>query len=115
MVEAESASVAKQTKKSFIVSKRMLPSRPVDKKGRLGSRVKMIREVVREVSGFMPYERRAMELIKMGSASSMKRCLKACKKRLGTHKRGKKKRDELQEAVQRQRRAAAAEHQQPHE
>merc|ERR1719262_949284 len=47
-----------------------------------------------------PYERRMVELIKIGSASTFKRSLKFAKKRLGTHKRAKKKRDEMQELVQ---------------
>jgi len=76
-----------------------LPFRPANRKGRLSKRVALIRETVREVMGFAPYERRMIELIKIGSASTFKRSLKLAKKRLGTHRRGKKKRDEMQEAV----------------
>jgi large subunit ribosomal protein L36e len=36
-----------------------------------------------------------MELIKAGSAAKFKKCLKLAKKRLGTHKRAKAKREEL--------------------
>lgn len=59
----------------------------------------MIREVIRETAGFAPYEKRVMELIKMGSAQSLKRALKYAKKRLGSHTRGKKKREEMTEAI----------------
>eukprot|EP00919_Chromeraceae_sp_WS-2016_P058818 GHVR01139786.1.p1 GENE.GHVR01139786.1~~GHVR01139786.1.p1 ORF type:complete len:104 (-),score=27.15 GHVR01139786.1:225-536(-) len=78
--------------KGFVVTKRVLPPRQQANKGRLNDRVKLVREVVREVSGFAPYERRLLELIKVGK---VKRALKFAKKRLGTHKRGKAKREEL--------------------
>ncbi|CAF1164509.1 unnamed protein product, partial [Rotaria sordida] len=52
--------------------------------------------------GFMPYERRAMELMKVGRD---KRALKYVKARLGSHQRAKKKRDELQAAILAQRKA----------
>lgn len=42
----------------------MLPIRRVNKKGVASERVKTIRSIVREVTGFAPYERRAMELIR---------------------------------------------------
>lgn len=71
-----------------------------------------IREVIREVCGFAPYERRVMELIKIGTSSTSKRALKLAKRRLGTHLRGKRKREEMQEVISAQRRkhAAAASH-----
>merc|ERR1712146_865767 len=51
------------------------------------------------VCGFAPYEKRAMELLAQGFD---KRALKFCKKRLGTHRRGKKKRSELEGVLQAQ-------------
>uniref|UniRef100_A0A0G4F403 60S ribosomal protein L36 n=1 Tax=Chromera velia CCMP2878 TaxID=1169474 RepID=A0A0G4F403_9ALVE len=81
--------------KGFIVEKRKLAAKPSNKKGVLTKRTKLVREVVREVAGFAPYERRILELIKVGSSVTLKRALKFAKKRLGTHKRGKKKREEL--------------------
>lgn len=68
----------------------------------------MIREVVREVCGFAPYERRVMELLKVGTASTNKRALKLSKRRLGTHKRGKKKREMMEQVIAHQRRKQAA-------
>ena len=44
--------------------RRVLPPRRVNKKAVASERVKTIRSVIREVSGFAPYERRAMELIR---------------------------------------------------
>lgn len=44
--------------------RRVLPPRRVQKKAVASERVKTIRSVIREVSGFAPYERRAMELIR---------------------------------------------------
>eukprot|EP00922_Rhytidocystis_sp_ex-Travisia-forbesii_P013551 GHVS01020273.1.p1 GENE.GHVS01020273.1~~GHVS01020273.1.p1 ORF type:complete len:114 (+),score=18.59 GHVS01020273.1:133-474(+) len=86
-----------------VVTKRTLPPRPGNSKGHLSPRVKMIREIIREVAGFAPYERRVMELIKTGTAATFKRALKLSKKRLGTHKRAKAKREEMQNVVVMQR------------
>ncbi|XP_023161494.2 60S ribosomal protein L36-like [Drosophila hydei] len=69
-------------------------------KGLRGSRLKNIqtrqtkftRDLIREVVGHAPYEKRTMELLKV---SKDKRALKFLKRRLGTHTRAKKKRDEL--------------------
>jgi large subunit ribosomal protein L36e len=36
---------------------------PSGDKGRLGKRVSLIRKVIRDVSGFAPYEKRVMDLI----------------------------------------------------
>eukprot|EP00933_Yihiella_yeosuensis_P052946 TRINITY_DN510_c0_g2_i2.p1 TRINITY_DN510_c0_g2~~TRINITY_DN510_c0_g2_i2.p1 ORF type:complete len:113 (-),score=31.14 TRINITY_DN510_c0_g2_i2:379-717(-) len=85
--------------KGFIVTRRALKPKPSYRRGRQGTRVAMVREVVREVVGFAPYERRMIELLKIGSAATFKRALKLAKKRLGTHRRGKKKRDQMSEAV----------------
>ena len=48
----------------------MLPARRVNKKGVASERVKTIRSIVREVTGFAPYERRAMELIRNSKVRS---------------------------------------------
>merc|ERR1719314_42216 len=90
--------IAAGLNKGFIVTRREMPQKPSYRKGRKSERMDVIREVVREVAGFAPYERRIIELLKIGSAATLKRSLKLAKKRLGTHKRGKKKREAMQEA-----------------
>jgi len=90
--------------KGFIVTRRTLPKKPSYRKGRCSDRNKLSKEVIREVAGFAPYERRMIELIKIGSSGTLKRALKLAKKRLGTHKRGLKKRVEMTDAVNAMRR-----------
>merc|ERR1712138_97799 len=85
--------------KGHIVEPLAKRARQSEKKGKLGVKVKLARDVIREVSGFAPYERRTMELLGQGFD---KRALKFCKKRLGTHRRGKKKRLELENVLQAQ-------------
>ena len=46
---------------------------------RCGKRTRLIREVVRDVAGLAPYERRVTELLKVGKD---KRALKLCKKKV---------------------------------
>lgn len=64
-----------------------------------------MRSLVREVVGYAPYEKRIMELLKVGKD---KRALKLAKKKLGTHKRGKNKREEMTGALRKQRSARRA-------
>ena len=100
----EATGFAAGLNKGFIVTRRALPKKPSLRKGHKSKRNALIREVVREVAGFAPYERRMIELIKIGSSATLKRSLKLAKKRLGTHKRGKKKRDEMVDAIAQMRR-----------
>merc|ERR1719229_1638169 len=76
--------------------------RPSRRKG-INKHVKFVRDIVREVCGFAPYERRAMELLKV---SKDKRALKFIKKRIGTHIRAKRKREELSTVLAAMRKAA---------
>eukprot|EP00927_Polykrikos_kofoidii_P011826 TRINITY_DN1505_c0_g1_i1.p1 TRINITY_DN1505_c0_g1~~TRINITY_DN1505_c0_g1_i1.p1 ORF type:complete len:119 (+),score=16.25 TRINITY_DN1505_c0_g1_i1:22-357(+) len=98
-VKPAASGMAAGLNKGFIVTRRELPKKPSSRKGRNSVRNKLAKEVVREVAGFAPYERRMIELLKIGTAGTQKRALKLAKKRLGTHKRGKKKREEMGEAV----------------
>lgn len=98
--------VAVGLNKGFITTKlseRKTRERPVLRKGRKGKRVTLIRQIIREVTGFAPYEKRILELLKTGLSKDSKKALKVCKQRLGTHLRGKKKREELEEVLRQQR------------
>jgi len=44
-----------------------------------------------------PYEKRILDMIKTGGASSEKRMYKYAKQRLGTHKRALKKREDMKD------------------
>ncbi|KAI0019553.1 ribosomal protein L36e [Xylariomycetidae sp. FL0641] len=65
-------------------------------KGHLSKRTAFVREVVKEVSGLAPYERRIVELLRN---SKDKRARKLAKKRLGTFQRAKGKVDDLQRVI----------------
>merc|ERR1712070_1271596 len=75
------------------------------RKGKLNNRVKVIRDVVRECIGFAPYEKRCIELLRVNKD---KRALKYCKKKLGTHSRAKRKREEMADVIVAQRKAQSA-------
>merc|ERR1719262_105927 len=64
-------------------------------KGRLHSRVKAVREVVTEICGLTPFERKMVELIKTGIVSKEKRAVKLARRKLGTQRRANRKRDQI--------------------
>merc|ERR1719348_1425160 len=77
-------------------------TKPSKSKGKLTKHNKFVRDLVREVVGFAPYERRAQELLRIGKEN---RCLK---KRIGSHDLAKRKREEMQAVLQAMRKKAAA-------
>eukprot|EP00271_Cylindrocystis_brebissonii_P014760 TRINITY_DN36286_c0_g1_i1.p1 TRINITY_DN36286_c0_g1~~TRINITY_DN36286_c0_g1_i1.p1 ORF type:complete len:174 (-),score=35.66 TRINITY_DN36286_c0_g1_i1:663-1184(-) len=82
------------------------PARPAHRKGALGKRVGFVRTLIREVVGLAPYEKRITELLKVGKD---KRALKLAKKKLGTHLRAKRKREDMQAVVRKSRAGGATE------
>ncbi|KAI5223542.1 60S Ribosomal Protein L36 [Manis pentadactyla] len=90
--------------KGHKVTKNVSKPRHSRRRGRLTKHTKFVRDMIREVCGFAPYERRAMELLKV---SKDKRALKFIKKRVGTHIRAKRKREELSSVLAAMRKAAA--------
>merc|ERR1712039_12785 len=91
--------------KGHKVTKNTVAPRHSRARGLSTKKNKFIKETVREVMGFAPYERRALELLRV---SKDKRCLRFLKKRLGAHIRAKRKREEMSGVIQQQRKAAAA-------
>jgi len=59
-----------------------------------------IRNLIKEVAGQAPYEKRITELLKVGKD---KRALKVAKRKLGTHKRAKRKREEMSSVLRKMR------------
>ncbi|XP_058282305.1 large ribosomal subunit protein eL36-like [Hylobates moloch] len=90
--------------KGHEVTKNLSKPRHSRRRGRLTKHTKFVRDMIREVCGFAPYEQRAMELLKV---SKDKRALKFIKKRVGTHIRAKRKREELSNVLAAMRKAAA--------
>mmetsp|Transcript_1323 Transcript_1323/g.1990 ORF Transcript_1323/g.1990 Transcript_1323/m.1990 type:complete len:108 (+) Transcript_1323:73-396(+) len=78
-------------------------NRPSRKKGALGKRVALCREIAREVVGLAPYERRILDMIKTGGSAADKRIYKFAKRRLGSHKRALAKREDIKEVNSKQR------------
>merc|ERR1711912_188575 len=89
--------LARGLNKGHTVEPLPLKQKTSEKKGVLGTKVKLARAVIRELCGYTPYERRCMDLLNQGFD---KRALKFCKKRLGIHKRGKRKRAEMEKELQ---------------
>eukprot|EP00727_Mastigamoeba_balamuthi_P005641 m51a1_g1697 putative 60S ribosomal protein L36e (151) ;mRNA; f:482793-483486 len=99
-------------KRGFNVTKRVkkAPRNPAK-----GTTRAIVKDVIREISGFTPYERRVLELLRNGFD---KRALRLCKRRLGTMTRAKRKREEMSQVMQRarlERQAHAHEHDHEHE
>ncbi|KAG6746502.1 hypothetical protein POTOM_051043 [Populus tomentosa] len=92
--------------KGHVVTKKDLAPRPSDRKGKSSKRVLFVRSLIREVAGFAPYEKRITELLKVGKD---KRALKVAKRKLGTHKRAKKKREEMSNVLRKMRSAGGGE------
>nr|ABZ04244.1 ribosomal protein rpl36 [Lineus viridis] len=65
--------------KGHKVTKNVRKPRPSRRKGALTKHTKFIRDVVRDVAGYAPYERRCIELLRV---SRDKRALKFVKKRV---------------------------------
>eukprot|EP00878_Enallax_costatus_P000284 GHUV01000356.1.p1 GENE.GHUV01000356.1~~GHUV01000356.1.p1 ORF type:complete len:105 (+),score=29.83 GHUV01000356.1:92-406(+) len=100
---AAATGIAIGADKGHITTKRDLAPRASRRKGFLSKKVKFVRDIVREVAGLAPYEKRIIELLKVGKD---KRALKVAKRKLGTHLRGKKKREEMAVVLRKQQKAA---------
>ncbi|KAI9890568.1 MAG: 60S ribosomal protein L36 [Vezdaea aestivalis] len=102
MATGERTGLAVGLNKGYKTTPRTIKPRISRTKGRLSKRTAFVREIVKEVSGLAPYERRVIELLRN---SKDKRARKLAKKRLGTFGRAKRKVDELQRVIAESRRA----------
>ena len=80
--------------------------KPVSRKGRLGERTKLVRSIVKDIAGFTPAEAKAIRFITTGTEQALKRAGKFLKKRIGTHRRAKIKKEYLIKVVAAQKKAA---------
>ena len=69
--------------------------------------MKLIRGVIREVSGYAPYEKRLMEILRGGGNNPTKKAWKFAKNRLGTHVRAKRKVVEMGDVISASKKAEA--------
>ncbi|KAF2320446.1 hypothetical protein GH714_027533 [Hevea brasiliensis] len=102
MVMAPNTGLFVGLNKGHVVTPKELAPRPSARKGKTSKRVHFVRSLIREVAGFAPYEKRITELLKVGKD---KRALKVAKRKLGTHKRAKKKREEMSNVLRKMRAA----------
>ncbi|XP_066385771.1 large ribosomal subunit protein eL36z-like [Miscanthus floridulus] len=86
--------------KGYVVTKREFPPRPSAHKGKATIRACFVRRVIREIAGLAPYEKRITALLRI---CKDKRALKVAKRKLGTHKRAKKKHEEMLNLLRRKR------------
>ena len=77
-----STGIATGLEKGYPVEKREKAVRPSNKKGTISKRTKMVRDLVSEVCGLSPYEKRLMDMLKTGGTSSEKRMYKYSKRRV---------------------------------
>ena len=68
-----------------------------EQKKQKGTRTQFVRQVIHEIAGYAPYERRAMDLLKLERRRAATVYLK---KRLGNHKRASKKLNNLENIIQ---------------
>ena len=94
--------VAVGLKKGHKVTKRQPRAKPAAKKGFKSKHSRNVKALVREVCGFAPYEKRMIELLRN---EMDKRALRFGKKRLGSHQRAKRKREEMAAVIRAQRSA----------
>ncbi|PVU95343.1 hypothetical protein BB561_001858 [Smittium simulii] len=84
-----------------LTTKRDVKPRASARKAQPKKHTRFVKDLIREVTGFAPYERRILELLKN---SKDKRARKLAKKRLGTFIRAKSKVDELSNVIAESRR-----------
>ena len=70
------------------------------RKGRCNARVAAIRDVMVEVTGLSPFQRKMMEMLKTGDGIKEKKAVRLARKRTGSHKRAQLVRDKIAKIIQ---------------
>ncbi|XP_064239818.1 large ribosomal subunit protein eL36-like [Aotus nancymaae] len=96
--------VAAGLNKGHRLTKNVSKPRHSRRRGRLTKHTTFVRDTIQEACGFAPYELRAMELPQV---SKDERALRFIRKRVGTHVRAKRKREELSKVLAARSKAAA--------
>ncbi|ODQ66163.1 ribosomal protein L36e [Nadsonia fulvescens var. elongata DSM 6958] len=102
---ATKSGIAIGINKGHKVTPRTPAARISRRKGAQSKRSTFVRDLVREVAGLAPYERRVVELLRN---SSDKRARKLAKKKLGTFGRAKAKIEDMTRVIAEARRAGHA-------
>lgn len=92
---APKTGVAAGLAKGHKVTKRAVKRGTRSRALRKSERVATAKAIAREITGLAPYEKRILDALKAGTGNVEKRMYKMAKKRLGTHRRALKKRDEI--------------------
>ena len=70
------------------------------RKGRCNARVAAIRDVMVEVTGLSPFQRKMMEMLKTGDSVKEKKAVRLARHRIGSHKRAQFVRDKIAKIIQ---------------
>merc|ERR1712006_42846 len=81
--------------RGFVTTK-VTRRRPSQRRSGMNARIENITKTIKTVAGFAPYEKRSIEMYKVGNTKLDKRANRFLKKRLGSLRRSKKKSDDLQ-------------------
>merc|ERR1712167_125674 len=81
--------------RGFVTTK-VTRRRPSQRRSGMNARVENITKTIKTVAGFAPYEKRSIEMYKVGNTKLDKRANRFLKKRLGSLRRSKKKSEDLQ-------------------
>merc|ERR1711991_1288124 len=92
--------LARGKNKGHIVANKARAPKPSNSRGKATKNNTFVRSIVREAVGFAPYEKRCIELLKVGRE---KRTLRFLRHKLGDLGRAKAKREELSEVIRMQR------------
>merc|ERR1711898_5561 len=81
--------------RGFVTTK-VTRRRPSQRRSGMNARVENITKTIKTVAGFAPYEKRSIEMYKVGNTKLDKTANRFLKKRLGSLRRSKKKSEDLQ-------------------